>query len=46
VSKEAVARFVEHLRRDLADGTWEARFGRFRSMPELDGPLRIVVGLP
>jgi hypothetical protein len=44
VSPSAVERFVETLRRDLSDGTWDARYGRFRSQPEFDGPLRLVVG--
>jgi hypothetical protein len=38
-----VERFVATLRRDLSDGTWDARYGRFRKQPEFDGPLRLVV---
>jgi SAM-dependent methyltransferase len=43
VSRSAVERFVATLRRDLSDGTWDARYGRFRKQPEFDGPLRLVV---
>jgi SAM-dependent methyltransferase len=44
VPRSAVERFVETLRRDLSDGTWDARYGRFRRQSEFDGPLRLVVG--
>jgi len=44
VPTSAVTRFVETLRRDLSDGTWDARYGRLRTQPEFDGPLRLVVG--
>ncbi|MFI0724194.1 hypothetical protein [Streptomyces sp. NPDC021224] len=29
--------YTEHLRRDLADGTWDARYGALRDQPFLDG---------
>jgi hypothetical protein len=35
---------IETLRRHLSDGTWDARYGRFRTQPEFDGPLRLIVG--
>jgi hypothetical protein len=41
-----VERFVATLRRDLFDGTWDARHGRFREQPEFDGPLRLIVDEP
>jgi hypothetical protein len=43
VPASAVERFVATLRRNLSDGTWDARYGRFRKQPEFDGPLRLVV---
>lgn len=44
VAPAAVDRFVDHLRRDLADGTWDARYGHLRTQPTFDGPLRLIVG--
>lgn len=44
VDPAAVRRFVDTLRRDLSDGTWERRYGRLRNQPYFDGPLRLVVG--
>jgi SAM-dependent methyltransferase len=35
--------FVEHLRRDLDSGAWEARHGHLRSLPELDLGYRLLV---
>jgi SAM-dependent methyltransferase len=46
VGPQVEERFVAHLGRDLADGTWDCRFGRFREMPLFDGPLRLIVGYP
>jgi len=46
VEPAMVARFVETLRRDLADGTWDRRWGHLRNTPQFDGPLRLVVGHP
>ncbi|WP_326568158.1 class I SAM-dependent methyltransferase [Amycolatopsis rhabdoformis] len=37
-------RFETDLRRDLADGTWEARHGHLRHQPAYDGSLVLVVG--
>jgi SAM-dependent methyltransferase len=42
----AVARFEQHLRRDLESGTWDARHGHFRTLPTFDGSLRLVVSRP
>lgn len=36
-------RVVEGLRRDLADGTWDARHGALRTQPTFDGGLRLVI---
>jgi SAM-dependent methyltransferase len=43
VSPEVTARFVATLGRDLADGSWDRRHGAWRTRPELDGPLRLIV---
>jgi SAM-dependent methyltransferase len=40
---EVVSRVVAAVRRDLDDGTWEARYGHLRSLSEYDGGLRLVV---
>lgn len=34
------------LGRDLADGTWDNRFGHLRTQPTFDGSLVLVVGAP
>lgn len=44
VPAAAVERFVRDLGSDLASGAWDARYGEFRSLPELDVGLRLVVG--
>jgi hypothetical protein len=44
VTPEESQRFVSTLGRDLKDGTWDRRFGHFRSMTEFIGPLRLIVG--
>lgn len=46
VSEAVVARFVDHLARDLANGRWDERHGHLRSQPFFDGPLRLLVGTP
>jgi SAM-dependent methyltransferase len=35
-------RALEHLRRDLASGEWDRRYGHLRTTPELDVGLRLV----
>lgn len=42
--KSAFDRFVSELSADLASGRWDEKYGRFRSQPFFDGPLRLVVG--
>lgn len=37
-------RFVAHLSRDLADGSWDASYGHLRRQPFFEGSLRLVVG--
>ena len=39
-------RFTADLGRDLADGTWDRRFGHLRTQPTFDGSLVLVVGAP
>jgi SAM-dependent methyltransferase len=39
-------RFTLDLRRDLADGTWDRRFGHLRTQPTFDGSLVLVVSKP
>lgn len=43
VSADTAAVYVDHLRRDLADGGWDARHARLRRQPSFDGSLRLVV---
>jgi SAM-dependent methyltransferase len=40
---EVVNRVVAAVRRDLADGTWDARYGHLRKLREYDGGLRLIV---
>lgn len=40
----AVDRFVEHLTRDLTNGSWDEKYGHLRKQPFFNGPLRLVVG--
>ncbi len=46
VGPEVTQRFVEALGADLADGAWDRKHGRFRTLPTLPDPIRLVVGLP
>ncbi len=46
VDAAAVARFEADLTRELADGTWDARYGALRTQPALDGALVLVVSTP
>jgi SAM-dependent methyltransferase len=41
---QAVDRFEEALRADLASGAWDARHGHLRTQPELDGSLVLIIG--
>lgn len=40
------ARFVDALRRDLASGAWERRYGALRAQPEIACQLRLLVARP
>jgi SAM-dependent methyltransferase len=44
VGPDVVERAVSALRRDLEDGTWDARHGPLRTQPTFDGSLVLVVG--
>ena len=39
---DVVARAVDDLRRDLASGEWDARYGHLRTLPEYDAGLRLI----
>jgi len=43
VSAELRDRYVDHLRRDLAAGAWDSRYGHLRSTEVYDGSLRLIV---
>lgn len=43
VEPAAVSRFEAHLSRDLADGTWDRKFGHLRRQEYLEGSLVLVV---
>jgi len=43
VSAEVGRGYVDHLRRDLTNGGWDARYGGLRNQPVYDGSLRLVV---
>ncbi len=46
VSEETAAGYVEALRRDLASGAWDRKYGHLRTAPEFDGSLRLIVARP
>ena len=46
VDKSVGERFVADLSRDLADGSWDARYGGLRTQPFFEGSLRLVVARP
>jgi hypothetical protein len=41
-----LAAAVDDLSRDLADGTWDDRYGRLRTRPAFDGSLLLVTSPP
>lgn len=43
---EVVERYVRDLSSDLESGAWDERWGGFRTLPEFDGGLRLVVATP
>ena len=46
VDDRVVGRFEEHLASDLADGSWDRRWGHLRRQPEFAGSLVLVVAEP
>jgi hypothetical protein len=46
VSADTAAGYIDHLRRDLASGAWDRKYGHLRTTPEFDGSLRLVVARP
>lgn len=46
VDEATAADYVEALRRDLASGVWDRKYGHLRSAPDYDGSLRLIVALP
>lgn len=46
VSQQTSRRYVEHLRRDLDNGTWDICYGTLRTLPEFNGSLGLVVSQP
>ena len=46
VDRPTATAYVDHLRRDLEVGAWDARHGHLRSQPAYDGSLRLVVARP
>lgn len=42
----AITTGLDRLARELADGTWDAAYGRLRTQPELLGAVRLVIGTP
>jgi SAM-dependent methyltransferase len=46
VGDDVERRFVEELERDLVSGEWDRRHGAWRTRPELEGSLRLVVAGP
>ncbi len=46
VDESVRARFVAELGADLESGRWDAKLGSWRTMPEFDGSLRLIVSTP
>jgi SAM-dependent methyltransferase len=46
VATEIIEEFEQRLAADLASGEWDRRWGRFRTMDEFDGGLRLVISDP
>lgn len=39
-------RFAAELSRDLADGSWDRRYGALRTQPFFEGSLRLIIARP
>lgn len=46
VETGAIARFERDLRRDLADGSWDRKYGALRTQRTFTGSLLLVVSHP
>ena len=46
VGADVHERFTQDLTRDLADGTWDNRYGHLRTLPAFDGSLVLVIAQP
>jgi len=46
LADDVVDRYVRELSTDLDSGAWDARWGHFRTLPEFDVGLRLVVARP
>lgn len=44
VPDDAIDRFVQHLRDDLASGAWGQKYGHWRTTDVYEGSLRLVIG--
>jgi hypothetical protein len=43
VTPEVAAGYIEHLRREIADGSWDRKYGALRRQPSFEGSLYLVV---
>jgi SAM-dependent methyltransferase len=43
VDRAVEDRFVTELRRDLANGAWDSRYGHLRTLPEFAGSLKLII---
>lgn len=46
VDADAIDRGIARLRCDLADGTWDRKYGQLRKQPEYVGAVRLIVATP
>lgn len=46
LDESVVERYVRDLSADLESGAWDAEWGRFRTLPEFDVGLRLIVATP
>jgi SAM-dependent methyltransferase len=46
IDQAASGACVGHLRRELANGAWDRKYGHLRTQPEYEGSLRLVVSYP
>jgi len=46
VDKSLAEKYTDHLRREIREGAWDAKYGELRKQPEFDGSLRLIIGRP